>query len=191
MVSKVVTTLIFNFWPNWSFSLTVWTSFSRSSAAFNWASWTCPAFQRRWLHNPPKRRQGRLYLVDKHSKINILYIPGTCLSSILVVEPFKTRSFPIKTRVIWVPGLYSANGGDFSNYLLLMVKRNPILLTSWYEESTIVYQVLYIPGGCLGFLNHQQCSTCQVPPSQQERNWPSNHLCSLPAKMLVTSIVPQ
>ena len=31
-------------------------------------------------------------------------IPGTCLSSILVVEPFKTRSLPIKTRVIWVPG---------------------------------------------------------------------------------------
>ena len=26
------------------------------------------------------------------------------MSSILVVEPFKTRSLPIKTRVIWVPG---------------------------------------------------------------------------------------
>ena len=35
-----------------------------------------------------------------------IYIPGTCLSSILVVEPFKTMSFPIKTRVIWVPGMY-------------------------------------------------------------------------------------
>ena len=35
-----------------------------------------------------------------------IYIPGTCLSSILVVEPSKTRSFPIKTRVIWVPGIY-------------------------------------------------------------------------------------
>ena len=37
-------------------------------------------------------------------------IPGTCLSSILVVEPSKTRSFPIKTRVIWVtwvPGIYT------------------------------------------------------------------------------------
>ena len=35
-----------------------------------------------------------------------IYIPGTCLSSILVVEPFKTMSFPIKTRVIWVAGMY-------------------------------------------------------------------------------------
>ncbi len=35
-------------------------------------------------------------------------IPGTCLSSILVVEPSKTRSFPIKTRgPIWVPGIYT------------------------------------------------------------------------------------
>ena len=31
-------------------------------------------------------------------------LPRACLSSILVVEPYKTRSFPIKTRVIWVPG---------------------------------------------------------------------------------------
>ena len=36
-------------------------------------------------------------------------IPGTCLSSILVVEPFKTGSFPIKTRVIWVPGTQNAH----------------------------------------------------------------------------------
>ena len=31
-------------------------------------------------------------------------LPGTCLSSILVVEPSNLRSFPIKTRGIWVPG---------------------------------------------------------------------------------------
>ena len=31
-----------------------------------------------------------------------IYIPGTCLSSILVVEPSKTRSFLIKTKVILV-----------------------------------------------------------------------------------------
>ena len=31
-------------------------------------------------------------------------LSGTCLSSILVVEPSKLRSFPIKTRGIWVPG---------------------------------------------------------------------------------------
>ena len=37
---------------------------------------------------------------------NHVYIPRTCLSSILVVEPFKRRPFPNKTRVIWVPGIY-------------------------------------------------------------------------------------
>ena len=35
-----------------------------------------------------------------------IYIPGTCLSSILGFEPSKTRSFPIKTGVIWVPCAY-------------------------------------------------------------------------------------
>ena len=33
-----------------------------------------------------------------------LFVSGTCLSYIFVVELYKTRSFPIKTRVIWVPG---------------------------------------------------------------------------------------
>ena len=40
-----------------------------------------------------------LHLDTYQQKLNVctLYsIPGTCLSSILVVEPFKTRSFPIK-----------------------------------------------------------------------------------------------
>ena len=42
-----------------------------------------------------------------HAYIHIyIYTPGTSLSSILVIEPSKTRSFPIKTRVIWVPGKY-------------------------------------------------------------------------------------
>ena len=26
----------------------------------------------------------------------------------------------------------------------------------WYGESPIIYQVFYIPGGSVGFLNHQQ-----------------------------------
>ena len=34
------------------------------------------------------------------------YIPGTCLSSIFSFEPSKAKSFPIKTRVIWDPGIY-------------------------------------------------------------------------------------
>ena len=54
--------------------------------------------------------------------------------------------------------------------------------TSWYGKCPISYRVLYIPGGCLGFLNHQQfqptsrtrvfgchrrveCSQLPVPPS--------------------------
>ena len=36
----------------------------------------------------------------------VLDIPGTGLSSILSLGPSKTRSFPIKTVVIWVPGMY-------------------------------------------------------------------------------------
>ena len=45
------------------------------------------------------RKRLYTYLVDvAHS------LPGTCLSSILRVEPSKTRPFPTKTMVIWVPG---------------------------------------------------------------------------------------
>ncbi len=33
-------------------------------------------------------------------------VPGTCLSPILGLQPSKTRSFPIKTGVIWVPGTH-------------------------------------------------------------------------------------
>ena len=35
-----------------------------------------------------------------------IYIPGTCLSSILGVEPSKRRPFSSKTKVIWVLGIY-------------------------------------------------------------------------------------
>ena len=47
------------------------------------------------------------------------FVPGTCLSSILVVETSKTRSFPIKTRVIWVPGIYIYNYKLYSIYSYL------------------------------------------------------------------------
>ena len=36
-----------------------------------------------------------------------IYIPGTCSSSILGLQPSKRRPFPIKTGVIWVPGIYT------------------------------------------------------------------------------------
>ena len=45
-----------------------------------------------------------------------IYIPGTCLSSILRLKPSKTRSFPTKTRVIWVPGIYPSPADTFSQF---------------------------------------------------------------------------
>ena len=33
-------------------------------------------------------------------------MPGTQMTSIFEGQPPKTRPFPIKTRVIWVPGVY-------------------------------------------------------------------------------------
>ena len=36
----------------------------------------------------------------------IHYIPGTQMTSIFEGQPPKTRPFPIKTRVSWVPGMY-------------------------------------------------------------------------------------
>ena len=46
----------------------------------------------------------RKWIELKIKKRSVLYIPGPCLSSFLVVKPSKTTSFPIKKRVMWVPG---------------------------------------------------------------------------------------
>ena len=35
-----------------------------------------------------------------------IYILGTYLSSIFLLQPSKTRPFQIKTRVTWAPGIY-------------------------------------------------------------------------------------
>ena len=35
-----------------------------------------------------------------------MYIPRTQMASIFEGQPLKTRPFPIKTRVIWVLGIY-------------------------------------------------------------------------------------
>ena len=49
-----------------------------------------------------------------------LQLPGTCLSPVLRLQPSKTRSFPIKTGVIWVPARYmTGNGCDPKNFKLL------------------------------------------------------------------------
>ena len=42
-------------------------------------------------------------------KIYWCYIPETSLSPVLGVQPSKTRSFPIKSGVIWVPGTYTVH----------------------------------------------------------------------------------
>ena len=47
-----------------------------------------------------------LFLVDRGS-VPINKLPGKCVSSILGLQPFKRRPFPIKTGVIWVLGNYS------------------------------------------------------------------------------------
>ena len=39
--------------------------------------------------------------------ICLYYIPGTEMTSIFEGQPPKTKPFPIKTRVIWVPGMYT------------------------------------------------------------------------------------
>ena len=45
--------------------------------------------------------------IAMYHSLSLLSLPiSNYKNSILVVEPFKTRSFPIKTRVIWVPGKY-------------------------------------------------------------------------------------
>ena len=45
-------------------------------------------------------------LKNQKKVAQMLHVPGTCLKPLFWwVEPFKTRSFPIKTRVIWVPGM--------------------------------------------------------------------------------------
>ena len=49
---------------------------------------------------------GRHEVLVVTSHFIYIYIPGTYLSSIFSLDHSKTRSFPIKTRVIWVPGIY-------------------------------------------------------------------------------------
>ena len=68
-------------------------------------------------------------------------IPGTCLEpSILVVEPSKTRSFPIKTRVIWVPGIYIYRERESLSVLLrvwnnIVKKKGAGLNTAYMEHQ--------------------------------------------------------
>ena len=58
-------------------------------------------------HQFPRRSDAAL-VTDGNSQVTrrwYAYLEPLC-PLFLVVEPYKTRSLPIKTRVIWVPGIY-------------------------------------------------------------------------------------
>ena len=44
-------------------------------------------------------------IYSKYTYLSIASIPGTCLSFVLGVEPYKRTPFPVKTRVVWVPAI--------------------------------------------------------------------------------------
>ena len=79
-----------------------------------------------------------------------IYIPGTCLSSILVVEPFKRRPFPNKTRVIWVPGVYIYIYIAFYTVNTMKIREGggaDIQYIIWIHMDIYIYiisQVLYV-----------------------------------------------
>ena len=50
----------------------------------------------------------------------MIYLPRTQLTSIFEGQPFKTRPFPSKTRVNWVPGTYyDDNFGAMKSFISL------------------------------------------------------------------------
>ena len=53
-----------------------------------------------------------------------------------------------------VIGLKQGTWGELWKWFLLLMEE--IRLTSWYGKYPIIYKDLYMSGGCLGFLNHQQ-----------------------------------
>ena len=58
-----------------------------------------------WPSKKGRLRIARWWGLTNYNSYNIyiyIYIPGTCLSSILGLQPSKTRSFPMKIEVIWV-----------------------------------------------------------------------------------------
>ena len=60
------------------------------------------------------------------------YLPGTCLSSILGLQPPKRRPFPIKTGVIWVPGIHMEC--IFTTKMMLNDENG---LNQWYIEGVV------------------------------------------------------
>ena len=80
---------------------------------FGWVASTCVSVHRKclkqlWKHGAKgkiySKRRSQGWTSCKLTWTFPFQQPGTCSSSILKVEPSKTRPFPTKTRVIWVPG---------------------------------------------------------------------------------------
>ena len=74
-----------------------------------------------WFLRLPKMLQPNPFMLQSlgfqtpNVKEIYIYIPGTCLSSMLGVKPSKTRPCSSKTRVIWVPGIYIYNWTSKTN----------------------------------------------------------------------------
>ena len=84
---------------------------------------------------PPK--QGRNSNQNKGqlgSRYIDIYTPGTCLSSILGVEPPKTRPFRTKTRVSWVPGKYIS-------YVHILGMSSDVKLTCFHQSRLFFFKV--------------------------------------------------
>ena len=89
--------------------------------------------------------------------VQVYYVPGTPLSSIFVVEPSKTRSFPIKTKVIWVPGTY-IRGKENDKYGCSRLVFNP-----FFFDPSIVLRWL-----CQEYQGAEETNTGQNPPSAKQ-----------------------
>ena len=105
-----------------------------------------------WECAPPRQRTWNLPWVKESGLfghwVPVLKQPGTCLSFIFSLDPSKTRSFPIKTRVNWVPGKFSSL--DLNWVLFSMMTFSTWHLTGYLQ----LHQVLKLARNC--------CPCCPV-----------------------------
>ena len=64
----------------------------------------------------------------------ILFVPGAPMTSIFEGQPLKTRSFPFKTRVIWVTGSF-----DFHLSIFIFVLSTTVCLSSLGKFQATVH----------------------------------------------------
>ena len=100
----------------------------------------------------------------------MLVFRGVCFGRIFLPRPLITpppqrvrgRKFCTKNWDVWIDvalvllalvGWFAIEGG-----LVIILLMEEIRLTSWYGKYPIIYMVLYIPGGCLGFLPSTVCN---------------------------------